>query len=76
MIENLASASKECSFCWLVLPFREWNLYSALSENIFFYILLTDFDRTKLFSFHNVSVGFILKISQILALILLQNISL
>ena len=35
--EHLAIASKECFYCWLVLPLRERNNFIQLSKNISLY---------------------------------------
>ena len=62
IIEHLAIASKECFVCWLVLPFRERNTCHFIQlRKTYHCIVFTDF-RTKLYSFYNFSLRFILKI--------------
>ena len=57
----LSLDSEECSVCWLVLPVTERNNFIQLSTNISLYCIYS-FQRTKLYSFHNFSLKFILKI--------------
>ena len=59
IIEHLAIASEECCVCWLVLPFRERN--NLLLVKTYHCIVFTDFQRTKLHSFHNFSLDIIIK---------------
>ena len=45
------------SFCWLVLLFRESSKWKT-----YYCIAFIDFHHTKLYHFHSLSLGFILKI--------------
>ena len=55
----LAIASEECFVCWLVLPVTERNNFIQLSKDISLYCIYRFY---KLYSFHNFSLSFILKI--------------
>ena len=58
--EHLAIVGEECFVCWLVLLSRERNNVIQLSKNISLYC--TVFKDFQLYSFHNFSLRFILKI--------------
>ena len=61
IIEHLAITSEECFVCWLVLPFRERNTF-FIQLITYHCIVFTDFQLTKLSSFHNFNLRLILKI--------------
>ena len=48
------------SFCWLVFPFREWNKCTWKTSTVI--VLYLQLLNTKIYRFHNLSLGFILKI--------------
>ena len=60
IIERLAIGGEECFVCLLVLPFRERNNF--IQVKTYHCIVLTDFQCAKLYSFHNFTLRFILKI--------------